>query len=74
MDEESPLWIEIGEAVKEAKLGKQLDYKTVEFTIKIDKNWIETLEQLIEAVLADSQSSPEGALEANIFKQIQQQL
>lgn len=64
---DSPLWKEIQEAVE------AWETEDVEFTIKVGKEWLESLDSLIEQVLVCSPSSPEEALEAAIFSQIKGQ-
>lgn len=64
---DSPLWKEIQEAVE------SWEPEDVEFTIKVGKEWLNTLNCLIEQVLVCSPSSPEEALEAAVFSQIKGQ-
>jgi len=66
------LWREIEEHV--CSLPERQDTEIIRFSVEISREYLETLEQLVKLVLASSQSSPEGALEAAIFSQIQQQL
>lgn len=46
----------------------------MQFQIKIEEEWLETLEALIYKVLEQSTASPEEAVEHTIFTQISQQL
>ena len=64
------LWTEIEKSLHNNKH----DYKYLKFIIKIDRNWLETLEELIAQILVCSPCSPEEALEAGIFRQIKEQL
>ena len=64
------LWTEIEKSLHDNKH----DYKSLKFMIKIDRNWLETLLELIEQILVCSPCSPEEALEAGIFRQIKEQL
>ena len=71
--EDEILWEEIKELLAETSLDGPSD-DVVQVSVRIEREWLEILDSLFKLVLADSQSSPEGALEAAIFSQIQQQL
>ena len=43
------------------------------FTIKVDKEWLDTLEGLTTLVAAQGNSTPEAVLEQAIFAQIKNQ-
>jgi len=73
--QEDPLWEDIQRAVRDERwevdpfyLGKDED--VMEFTLDIGVEWIDALDSLIEEVLTDSNSTPESALEIQIFTQI----
>lgn len=66
------LWQEIAKAVNEAILSEEC--RQVRYSVEIDGNWQDTLEELIDQVLVCSPCCPTEALEFEIFSQIRQQL
>ena len=70
LNSEDPVWKEAEKAV----LSGPFDYKEVQLAIHIDRNWLDTLKELIEQILVSSPASPTEALEVAIFNQIKQQL
>ena len=72
---EHPIWNEIEKLVVEAEWEETIDYRNVHFVIKIDRNWLDVLQELTDQVIANnSVTSPEEALEFEIFNQIKQHL
>ena len=69
---ESPIWDEIQKQIQAVELERNCD--SIKFSVEISKDWLESLDSLIELVLAGSKCSPEEALEIGIFSQIKEQL
>ena len=49
------------------------DFRSVRFTIEINRDWLETLDSLVEMIMSNPGQSPEEALEASICSQFKTQ-
>ena len=67
IDCENPVWKEIQKAISE------WESEDMRFTVEINREWIEALDNLTEQVLVCSPLSPEEAIEVSVFSQIKQQ-
>lgn len=69
---EAPIWDEIQKRIQAVELERSCN--SIKFSVEISRDWLESLDSLIELVLAGSKCSPEEALEIGIFSQIKEQL
>ena len=66
------IWKEIQEHLDAS--DEQFGYRSARFTIEVNRDWLDSLDHLVEMVLDHPGMSPEEALEASVFAQIGAQI
>ena len=72
IDDET-LWKEVEQQLQTIHLENPKAMDSVCFTVEIGREYLDTLDHLVQLVLADAPYSPEEALEASLFTQIKRQ-
>ena len=73
IDSDKDIWHEIQKQLENLDWEGCSEFRSVRFTIEVDRDWLETLDSLVEMVMSNPGLSSEGSLEVSIFSQFKTQ-